>query len=141
LHFLYPELAEQEFLRKTEPSDKPYRVKSGKSIAERISELTGIHVDTVRGNLSEEYKGPQKAGVTPASLGKSEPMRVPKAIEPEVRAIVQTLEHAVAEQPEQVELIIAGCSSGLSQAMYARCLFRLNHSINFAAAFGDLDTR
>lgn len=54
----YDELA--EYLRKTEPGDKPYNVKSGRSIAERINDLTGIPERTVRHNLSDKYKQPQK---------------------------------------------------------------------------------
>ena len=56
------------------------RVKSGISIAERISELTGIPYRTVCENLSEEFLGPTRKGADTASLGIGEQVRVPEPL-------------------------------------------------------------
>jgi len=57
----YSEFA--QYLRKTEPGDKKYTVKSGKTIAKRISELTGINLRSVQRHLEgTEFVGPQRPG-------------------------------------------------------------------------------
>jgi hypothetical protein len=57
----YEEFA--KYLRETEPGDKKYKVKSGETIAERISTLSGINLRTVQRHLEgTEFVGPQHPG-------------------------------------------------------------------------------
>lgn len=108
----YKELA--EFLQKNEPGDKPYRVASGKSIAERISELTGINADTVRLNLDEQFKGDQGGTGVPQVLGKGERVRVPKPLAEPVRQLVDQIKELVEADPDGRNEIIKACSETLS---------------------------
>jgi hypothetical protein len=69
-----------------------YRVKSGKTIAERISELTGIPLRTVQENLDGKYKDPSKAhDAGTAPLGVGERVRVPEPLADPVRGISDTV--------------------------------------------------
>jgi len=54
---------------KTEPGEKAYTVKSGQTVVERISELTGISERTVRSHLDDRYKQGQEKVATLATLG------------------------------------------------------------------------
>lgn len=102
-----------KWLVQNEPGDKPYRVKSGKSIAERMSELTGIPVDTIREYLDDQYKGPQKAGVSPTSLGTGEQVRVPEQLAPEVKALVNQLKTTANANPRLMKEIIRATKARL----------------------------
>lgn len=105
----YNELA--EFLQRTEPGDKPYRVRSGKSIAERISQLTGIHVRTVRRNLDSKYMQFQEAGKvdTVSTFGDESTwptVDVPRGLVPVIRDLVDAVKEKVAENPERVDEVV-----------------------------------
>ena len=102
-----------EWFVENEPGDKPYRVKSGLSIAERIGEVTGITSDTILEYLDDRYKQPQeKVGDTP-TLGHGEQIRVPKQLAPEVRAFVNEVRTAANESPRLMKEIIRTAKSRL----------------------------
>ena len=95
-------------LQKEEPGDKPYTVKSGKTIVARINEITGIPTPTVYENLiNPDFKDPvkAKAGATDTvTLGKGEQIRVPKSLVPEVTEFIKqtkkTIEAASSTEKE-----------------------------------------
>ncbi len=94
-----------EYLQKKEKSDKPYRA-SGKSIAERIAEETGISKRTVLEHLDDKYKQPQEKVADTATLGKGEQIRVPKAMVKEVRDLVETVKLTAKTSPKLKHEII-----------------------------------
>lgn len=102
----YNELA--RFLQKAEPGDKAYRVSLGKSIAERISELTGISNRIVLANLDERYKQNQEKVADAASLGIGKSLRVPKPVAKSVKDAVTALKEAVEENPDKTKEILEG---------------------------------
>jgi hypothetical protein len=98
----YNECAEE--LARVEPGAKRWLVKSGIPVSARIHKLTGIPEDTIRENLDPKYKDPNKehasAGVTPAGLGESHVMRVPRAIAGEVEAYSESLKRTARKSPK-----------------------------------------
>jgi hypothetical protein len=103
-----------EWLVQNEPGDKPYRVKSGISIAERISQVTGIADRTIRENLAEKFKGPTgPMADTAISLGIGEQVRVPKQLASEVRALVNEVRTAANESPSLMKEILRTAKSRL----------------------------
>jgi hypothetical protein len=83
------------------PKKCTYHVKSGKTIVERIVELTNIPERTVRGNLSEDYKGPHKTAVTAVSLGKTDVVRIPQTIREPVQSIVEQAQKVITANPDK----------------------------------------
>jgi hypothetical protein len=60
-----------------------------KSIAERISELTGIPERTVRDKLSQRYKIEHSTAAS--AMGAGQAVKVPKALAPIVRKVVESV--------------------------------------------------
>lgn len=110
----YNELA--QFLRKSEPGDKPYRVKSGKSIAQRISELTGIPLSTVYDNLGDDQKQNQEKVTASVTFGRGKSVRVPKPLAEPLREVVDKIKKLVEAEPEKTEEILKNCAEGLKVA-------------------------
>jgi hypothetical protein len=98
-----------KLLQNTEKGKEPYLVKSGKTIAKRIEELSGIPSDTVLEHLDSKYKDPVKsvAGGTPTELGEGERIRVPDSLAPRVKKLIESVKKAVAASPEQKDEILA----------------------------------
>jgi hypothetical protein len=124
----YDELA--GYLQKTEPGDKPSRVASGKSIAERISELTSIPERTIYEHLDQRFKDPVKSGAVSATeLGIGEQVRIPIPLVRSVRGFVHRVRVKAGEHPENVGEIIHAVTEALDSKtiVVSTCRIRGKH--------------
>lgn len=109
----YNELA--KFLQKHEPGEKAYLVKPGVSIAERISELTGIQSQTVLEYLDGSFKRPH-ATVCPTIQTKRLSSRIPLPVVESVENAVKNLKQILEEKPEKAEETLKTFSDTLELA-------------------------
>lgn len=112
----YYELA--KFLQKTEPGERSYLVKSGKTIVERINELTNIPIKTLWSKIDREFKQPGHSSVDSA-LGEGTTIRIPEPVVASVQQAVQELKKTVEEHPEQKKEIIRDFKEGVRFAAIA----------------------
>lgn len=109
----YREIAEH--LIKKEPGKDRYHVASGKTVADRISELTGIHERVVRYNLPDKFKGPQKAESHSASLGPGERVHVPKSLARDIEGVVEEAKRFAEKNPHMQHQIVQDLRSHLQE--------------------------
>lgn len=91
------------FLAETEPGKEPYRVKTGETVAQRISNLTGVPERTVRKNLegTRFVRGYDSDGT--AELGVGERVRIYAPLVPGAERVQNDLRKVIAAAPERKE--------------------------------------
>lgn len=93
-----------KFLQKHEPGEKLYLVKSGVSIAERISGLTGIPHRKICDALDDEYTHPGGRVAEVSNLRTKQMLiRIPKPVVESVENAVKNLKQVLEEKPEKAE--------------------------------------
>jgi hypothetical protein len=94
--------------------DKPYRLKkSGKAIAERISELSGIPYSTIKNNISDRFKQSQNKLPASVTFPETTEIRVPIEYAGSVKSHVDAVKNAVKAKPELKREIVKSTKSDL----------------------------
>ncbi len=114
-----------EYLLKTEPGDQPYRVASGLTIAERISELTGIPERTVYDHLKPEFKRTKEIIAGPA-ITATEKVTVPESLAEPVRQMVERVKEETVAHPEKAREIVLEVKQNLEQTNHTKQHAKVN---------------
>ena len=109
----YDEFA--EYLRKTEPGEEDYTVKSGQTIVERICEITGIPERTVRYHLNAAFKAATVATSSASDFERVE-VGVPEPIADTLKEAVAGLRALLEEHPDQTQQIVEGFNEHVGNA-------------------------